>query len=378
MRIKVLILLFLSLFVLQTCKKIPVAELPLDPQLVFNTILNGYEIIWGMDFLPDGDLIFVEKRGKIYRMKNAIVTEITGFPQVLSSGQGGLLDIRVHPDYSVNGWIYASFASANPAGGGQLQLIRFKIVNDQIQNIEILFTTNGSDLWYGHYGSRIVFDKNNYLYLSVGEGGVTSYGGPNTTNSNAQDATSTWGKVHRLNDDGSIPSDNPVIAGNPGPSSIYSYGHRNPQGLAINPETEELWETEHGPKGGDEVNIIKKGANYGWPVYSLGLNYDGTTISSGHAAAGITAPIYSWTPSVATCGMTFITGNSFKSWEGNLLVCGLVSQKLFRCVISVNKITEETVLLENSGRVRNVIQAPDGSIYVSVENPGRIIQIVPQ
>jgi glucose/arabinose dehydrogenase len=376
MRSALLIVFSLILLVLQSCKKEPVVDLISTPFLEFRTILTGYEIIWGMDFLPEGDMIFVEKRGKIYRMKNDIVTEITGFPQVLTSGQGGLLDIRVHPDYSVNGWIYTTFASANPAGGGQLQLIRFKIVNDQIGNIENLFTTNGSNQWYGHYGSRIVFDKNNYLYLSVGEGGTTSYGGPNTPNNNGQNISSSWGKIHRFHDDGSIPTDNPVISGNAGPTSIYSYGHRNPQGLVLNPETGELWETEHGPKGGDEVNIITKGANYGWPAYSLGLNYDGTAISSGHTAAGITGPVYSWTPSIATCGMTFISGDNFKSMKGNLLVCGLVSQKLLRCVVSVNKITEESVLLENSGRVRNVVQAPDGSIYVSVENPGRIIQIV--
>jgi glucose/arabinose dehydrogenase len=142
--------------------------------------------------------------------------------------------------------------------------------------------------------------------------------------------------------------------------------------------TGEIWETEHGPRGGDEVNIITKGANYGWPVYSIGINYDGTTISSGHTAAGITAPVYTWTPSIATCGIAFITSDKFKSWKGNLLVSGLVSQKLIRCVVKSNKITEEDILLSDSGRVRNVIQAPDGSIYVSVENPGRIIQITPE
>ena len=370
MREKVLILLSLTLFILCSCEKETDADLTGVPQLNIKTILTGYEIIWGMDFLPNGDLIFGEKRGKLYRKNNETVTEITGFPEVLSTGQGGLLDIRVHPDYSKNGWIYACYAASNPAGGGQLKLIRFKITNDQVQNIENIFTTNGSNTWYGHYGSRIVFDKAKYLYLSVGEGGVGSYGGPNTINTNAQDPTSSWGKIHRLRDDGSIPADNPVIPGNSGPTSIYTYGHRNPQGLTIHPETGEIWETEHGPKGGDEVNIIIRGANYGWPTYSIGVNYDGTTISSGHSATGITAPIYTWTPSIATCGITFITSNKFKSWKGNLLVSGLVSQKLFRCVVNGDKIVEEDVLLSNSGRVRNVIQAPDGSIYVSVENPG--------
>jgi len=378
MRNKVLIFLSIILFNLYSCEKENEENLTGVPQLNMKTILSGYEIIWGMDFIPNGDLIFAEKQGKLYRINNETVTEITGFPEVLSTGQGGLLDIRVHPDYSKNGWVYASYSASNPAGGGKLKLIRFKITNDQVNNIENIYTTNGSNTWYGHYGSRIVFDMEKNLYLSVGEGGVGSYGGPNTINTNAQNSNSSWGKIHRMRDDGSIPADNPVIPGNSGPTTIYTFGHRNPQGLALNPETGEIWETEHGPRGGDEVNIIIRGANYGWPVYSIGVNYDGTTISSGHNAPGIEAPIHTWTPSIATCGIAFITSNKFKSWKGNLLVSGLVSQKLIRCVVHGNKIIEEVVLLSNSGRVRNVIQAPDGSIYVSVENPGRIIQILPE
>ena len=378
MRNKVLIFLSIILFNLCSCEKENEEDLTGVPQLNMKTILSGYEIIWGMDFIPNGDLIFGEKQGKLYRKNNETVTEITGLPEVLSTGQGGLLDIRVHPDYSKNGWVYACYSASNPAGGGQLKLIRFKITNDQVNNIENIYTTNGSNTWYGHYGSRIVFDMEKNLYLSVGEGGIGSYGGPNTINTNAQNSNTSWGKIHRMRDDGSIPADNPVIPGNSGPTTVYTFGHRNPQGLALNPETGEIWETEHGPRGGDEVNIIIRGANYGWPVYSIGVNYDGTTISSGHNAPGIEAPIHTWTPSIATCGIAFITSNKFKSWKGNLLVGGLVSQKLIRCVVRGNKIIEENVLLSNSGRVRNVIQAPDGSIYVSVENPGRIIQIFPE
>ena len=378
MRKGLLILFSLTLFFQCSCKKEADSDLTGVPQLSMKTILTGYEIIWGMDFLPDGDLIFGEKNGNLYRKHNETVSEITGFPQVLTAGQGGLLDIRIHPDYSQNGWVYACYAAANPAGGGQLQLIRFRIAGDRVQNIENLFTTNGSDTWYGHYGSRIAFDRKKFLYLSIGEGGVGSYGGPDAVNTNAQDLTSSWGKIHRLKDDGTIPSDNPVISVNSGPSSVYTYGHRNPQGLILNPETGEIWETEHGPKGGDEVNIIVSGANYGWPIYSIGVNYDGTTISSGHTAPGIKSPIYTWTPSIATCGIAFITSDKFKSWKGNLLVSGLVSQKLIRCVVNGDRIVGEDVLLSNSGRVRNVIQAPDGSIYVSVEDPGRIIQISPE
>ena len=375
-------ILYLGLIstLLFSCTKVlpeePAEELPDTVDVSIEIILSGYEIIWGMDFLPDGDLVFGEKRGRLYRKSGGTVSEITGFPQVLSVGQGGLLDIRVHPDYSNNGWIYASYSASNPAGGGLLKLIRFKLAGNQVQNTEELFVTNGSNTWLGHYGSRIVFDNNNYLYLSIGEGGSTSYGGPDAVNNNALNIQSDWGKIHRFKDDGSIPADNPVFVGNPGPTSVYSIGHRNPQGLAIHPVTGDIWSSEHGPRGGDELNIIVKGANYGWPAYSLGVNYDGTIISTSHSGPGITPPVYSWTPSIGVCGISFIEGDRFKSWKGNLLASGLASQKLYRCVVADNEIISEEVLLSGYGRVRNVIQSPDGAIYVSVENPGRIIRII--
>lgn len=369
-------------FLLNSCKEGSEEDVTEDltssPQLKIQTIVTGYQIIWGMDFLPNGDLIFTEKRGRVYKKTGETITEITGFPEVRSLGQGGLLDIKAHPDYSTNGWIYACFAASSPAGGGQLKLIRFNIIDNQIRNIENIFSSGGSNTWNGHYGSRILFDRNNYLYLSTGEGGIRSYGGPNTDNNNAQDLTSNLGKIHRIRDDGSIPAENPVFPGNPGPTTVYSYGHRNPQGLAMHPDREEIWQTEHGPSGGDEINIITKGANYGWPDYSLGKNYDQTTISSGHTAPGITEPLFTWSPSIGVCGMIFITDDKWKSWKGNLLVSGLASEKLHRLVITGTTITEEKILLENSGRVRDIIQAPDGSIYVSVEEPGRIIQITPE
>ncbi len=349
-----------------------------EPEITISTILTGYEIIWGMDFLPGGDLIFGEKRGKLYILSNETVKEITGFPAVFPQGQGGLLDIRVHPDYKSNGWIYASYSGSLPGGSGQLNLIRFRIINDEVKDIENLFSSGGINTWYGHYGSRILFDRDKFLFLSIGEGGSTSLGGPNSPNLNAQNTKSNWGKIHRFKDDGSIPANNPVLPGNSGPVSIWSYGHRNPQGLALHPETGDVWSAEHGPKGGDELNIIIKGLNYGWPLYSLGINYDGTTISPGHTAKGIEPPLYTWTPSIGVCAITFITSDKFGSWKGNLLVSGLASQKLYRCVIKDNKVTNETELLTGYGRVRNVIQGPDGSIYVSVEGPGRIIRITPK
>lgn len=381
-----LILISVSFLIVQSCTKEfagnpnedPDGDPAGIPELKIQTVLTGYEIIWGMDFLPDSSLVFGEKGGSLYRKTDGTVAKISGFPKVLSAGQGGLLDIRVHPDYSDNGWIYATYSASNSSGGGELRLVRFRIVNNQVENLENLFTTNGSNTWNGHYGSRIVFDSTEHIYLSIGEGGPGTYGGPNTLNNNAQNLESSWGKIHRLKDDGSIPDDNPVFPGKSGPTSIYSYGNRNPQGLSVHPQTGEVWESEHGPRGGDELNIISRGANYGWPVYSIGINYDGTPISTGHNATGITEPVYTWTPSIGTCGIAFITSDKFKSWKGNLLVSGLASKELYMCEIKDNLIIKEEILLSNSSRVRNVAQAPDGSIYVSVENPGRLIRIIPE
>jgi glucose/arabinose dehydrogenase len=181
-----------------------------------------------------------------------------------------------------------------------------------------------------------------------------------------------------MNDAGSIPADNPILPGQTTPGTAYAMGIRSPQGLAIHPTSGEIWETEHGPKGGDEVNIIVKGGHYGWPLYSVGVNYDGTTISQGHTAAGIVSPIHTWTPSIGVCGTAFITADAFKDWKGSLVVGGLASQKLYRCKIDGARVVSAEVIPGVSGRVRNVIQGPDGSLYVSVEGPGRILRLRPQ
>jgi glucose/arabinose dehydrogenase len=366
---------------LVSCKK-NVPSPPIDnttlPQLSISTVLTGYEIIWGFDFLPNGDLLFTEKRGKVYRHSNGVVTELTGFPAVRNSGQGGLLDIRVHPDYASNGWVYACYAANATDGSGELRLIRFKIAGTAIQSVENIFTTGGGNTWSGHYGSRIAFDANRMLYLSLGEGGTGSYGGPTASNRNSSNTSSAWGKIHRLTAEGGIPLDNPILPGQTSASTLFAYGVRNPQGMTIHPTTGAVWESEHGPKGGDEINIITRAANYGWPFYSLGTNYDNTVISQGHTATGIVAPIFSWTPSVGVSGMAFITHNSFKAWKGSLLVGALVAQKLYRCVVSGTSISEAAIVEGISGRVRHVAQALNGSVYVAIEGPGRIIEIKAQ
>lgn len=373
-----IIVSILLIIIVAACEKKSVTTSPdetTNPEITINAVVTGYEIIWGFDFLPNGDMIFVEKRGKIYRYTNGVVTELSGFPVVRSSGQGGLMDVRVHPDYSINGWVYASYAATATNGTGELRVVRFKIAGNAVQNVETIFQTGGGNTWNGHYGSRLAFDANRLLYIAVGEGGTGSYGGPNASNRNSSNTASPWGKIHRVTASGGVPSDNPVLPGQTTASSIFAYGVRNPQGMVIHPTTGAVWESEHGPKGGDEINILSTGANYGWPNYSLGMNYDNTMISQGHTASGIVAPTFSWTPSIGVAGIAFITDNSFKAWKGNLLASGLASQQLHRCIVNGTTITSAEVIAGINGRVRHVAQSPDGSVYVSVEGPGRIMKI---
>jgi len=354
---------------------LPEVTLANDPEITVTTIVTGNDVIWGMELLPNGDLIYGEKKGKIYIKRGEQTIPLEGFPAVKSGGQGGLMDLKAHPNYVKNGWIYATFTSLVAEKDSEVKLVRFKVKNDKIQNVENIFATGGGNTFNNHYGSRIAFDKNNYLFVSIGEGGGSSLGGPNSTNKNAQDTKLNWGKVHRMKDNGDVPSDNPVLPGNTKPTTIFSYGHRNPQGLTLNPQTGDIWETEHGPKGGDEINIISKGENYGWPTYSIGINYNGTTVSNDHKAEGIKEPIFTWTPSIGVCGITFINSDNFKSWKGNFLATGLAGQKLYRFVIKDNKVVEENIWMEKMGRFRNVIQGSDGAIYISLEGPGRILKV---
>lgn len=334
-----------------------------DPVVSFETILNNYEIIWGMDFTPNGDLLFTEKRGKFYILNQSTgtVNEITGLPSDIDSrGQGGLLDVRVHPNYSSNGWIYLSYAST----GGYINIIRGKINNNQFINKETILKSTTNSSWFGHYGCRLAFNHQGYLYIAIGEGSGES-----------QNMNSVWGKIHRVHDDGRVPNDNPIWQGTTAPSSIYAIGLRNPQGLTFNPLTNEIWETEHGPMGGDEINLIKPGVNYGWPIVSYGKNYDGSIITTEPEKPGYELPIHYWTPSIAPSGLTFVSTAKYKNWKGNLLAGSLKFMYLNRIQLQNKKVVAENKLLENVGRVRNIREAPDGTIYIAVEGPGRIIKI---
>lgn len=351
--------------------QIPENKVNTPKKVIFTPVLfvDELEIPWGFTFLPDGSLLVTEKKGDLILFKDNKKQKIANIPEVYLRGQGGLLDIETHPNYKENGWLYLSFAS--PRGkekGGHTAILRAKLKNTALVEKELLYKASPNTTKGQHFGSRIVFDKDNYLYFSIGERGARD--------TNPQDIKRDGGKIYRLHDDGSIPKDNPFIGVDNAKAAIYSYGHRNPQGLILHPITGEIWDNEHGPKGGDEINIIKKGANYGWPVITYGLNYSGTPITNKTEMKGMKQPLHYWNPSIAPSGMAFITSDKYREWKGNLLVGSLKFQYLERLILKDNKVIYREKLMPNLGRVRAVKQGPDGYIYVAVEGKG-IYKLIP-
>ena len=326
-------------------------------------VVEGIPIPWGIDFLPDQSMLITDKSGEIYHFKDGKKQKLSNVPEVYVRGQGGLLDIAVHPDYANNGWIYFTYASSEGEGeGGNTAIARAKINGSQLTNIEVLYKAGPNTTKGQHFGSRIAFDKEGYLYFSAGERGARD--------ENPQDITRDNGKVYRLNDDGSIPQDNPFVGKENAKEAIYSYGHRNPQGMILNPETGEIWVHEHGPQGGDEINVVKAGANYGWPVVTYGENYDGTPITEERSRPEFEDPIFYWLPSIAPSGFAYVTSEKYPDLKGNLLAGSLKFQYLELLILDGKKITKREKLVEKVGRLREVVEGPDGNIYLGVEGKG--------
>ena len=334
-------------------------------------LIDEMQIPWGMTFLPDGALLITQKSGELYHFKDGKKIAISNVPETYQRGQGGLLDIELHPDYANNGWIYISYASSEgEEKGGHTALMRAKLEGNSLTNNELLYKAGPNTTKGQHFGSRIVFDNDGYLFLSIGERGARD--------ENPQDITRDGGKIYRFNADGSIPKDNPFYNTEGAKTAIYSYGHRNPQGLVKHPETGEIWDHEHGPRGGDEINIVKAGANYGWPIITYGINYSGTPITDKREMDGMEQPIHYWLPSIAPSGMTFITTDTYGSaWKGSLLVGSLKFQYLERLEMNGTKVISREKLMTDIGRVRDVKEGPDGLIYVAVEGKG-IYKLVPK
>ena len=340
---------------------------------VIDTVVTGLEVPWGLAFLPDGDLLISQRKGTLHIFSDGKLSDpIRGLPPIMVFGQGGLLDLALHPDYKNNGWIYISYSAPDTTSAEQIgstAVMRARLKGDKLVDQQILFRGAPATEKGQHWGCKLSFDGKGHLFFGVGERGQRD--------DFPQKITNTNGKIHRINDDGSIPQDNPFVNTPGAVKSIYSYGHRNPQGTAVHPVTGEVWETEHGPRGGDEINLIRPGLNYGWPVISYGINYDGTKLTDITKKEGMEQPIHQWTPSIAPCGMTFVTGDRFKKWENNMLVGSLRFDYVERVVLDGHKVVHMEKLAEGIGRVRNVVMSPDGLVYIGLEEPGMIVRLVP-
>ena len=335
------------------------------------TFIDGFEIPWGMAFLPDNRMLVTDRIGDLWivaidgKDKVKVIGEV---PNVRSKGQGGMLDVEVHPDFNNNSYIYLSYSDDDLDNKSHTTLIRAKLVNNRLVDSQIIFRPEEKFFTKKslHFGSRIIFDDDGFIYFCIGDRGDRDL---------AQNLDMPNGKMYRIRDDGTIPIDNPFYYTKGAIKSIWSYGHRNPQGLAIHPLTRQLWEAEHGPRGGDEVNIILKGHNYGWPVITYGKNYSGTIISKLTHHEGMDQPVFHWTPSIAVCGIAFYDGDQFPEWNNNLLATSLKFERLHRIELDGLNMVKDEIIFEAGSRVRDVEVGPDGMIYVALEDPGRIVKL---
>jgi glucose/arabinose dehydrogenase len=341
---------------------------------IVENFIDGFEIPWGMCFLPNKDLLVSDRNGTLWQIKKdgKSKKKISGVPKVKYKGQGGLLDVQIHPNFIDNNLVYICFSDFLPKDKNKsfTSIVRAELKNNKLLNVQTIYKAD--DKFYTksnvHYGSRLVFDNNNYLYFSIGDRG---------NRNQAQLLTTPNGKIHRLNDDGSIPEDNPFVNKPDAQKSIWTYGNRNPQGLVIDKKTYSIFSAEHGPRGGDELNVIEKGKNYGWPEITYGINYIGTKITKYTHKEGMEQPITHWTPSIAVCGIDFYDNKIFTNWQNNLFVTSLKFENLYRLEIENRKVVKQELILNTGSRVRDVETGPDGFIYVAIEDPGRVIRLKP-
>lgn len=331
-------------------------------------VADGLVNPWSIAFLPGGDMLVTERPGRLRIIRNGrlLPNSVPGVPRVLAQGQGGLLDVVPHPNFASNRLIYLSFSK--PIGDGSeatTAVIRGRFENDRLTNVEEIFEAQSRGR--GHYGCRLAFDRDGFLFITIGDRQVPPRG--DLEAHPAQDLSNHHGTINRLHDDGRVPADNPFVDRRGARPEIWTYGHRNPQGLAIHPETGDIWSTEHGPQGGDELNIIQKGRNYGWPVIGYGVNYgSGTAIHQGTRREGMEEPVHFWVPSIATAGVLIYTGDRFPQWRGNIFVGGMAGQQLARLTMDGQEVTVEETLLRGFGRIRDVKQGPDGYIYLAIDS----------
>jgi glucose/arabinose dehydrogenase len=327
------------------------------------------DCIWGFDFLPSGNIVFTQRDGELKQLNvnTHEVTTIQNIPEVAAKGQGGLLDVRVHPKFNSTHWLYLTYSVALPSGM-TTRLARAELTDGALTHFQVLFTAFEANNNRIHFGGRIEFDGQGHVFLSIGE---------RNERDKAQSLSFDNGKILRFNDDGSVPSDNPFVNTVGARPEIWSLGHRNPQGLAIHPQTGELWEAEFGPLGGDEINLIKPSQNYGWPVVTYGREYYGMSIGEGTNKAGMQQPIVYYVPSISPSGIGFYDGEAFPQWKGNLFAAALSGQQLQRLVIDNHRVVnQEALLTDLKWRFRHVRQGIDGLLYFSTDE-GKLARISP-
>lgn len=334
-------------------------------------VASGLDHPWGLAFLPDGAMLVTERPGRLRVIRNGALdpTPVSGVPEVAAVGQGGLLDVALHPRFRDNRLVYLSYAGKGRGGAGT-EVARGRLSEGRLEDLEILFAVRPKSRGGRHFGSRLVFGAQGYLYVTAGERGDPD---------RAQDPGDAAGSVIRLTEDGGIPPDNPFVGRAGARPEIFSIGHRNPQGLARHPETGRIWEVEHGPRGGDEVNVIEAGVNYGWPVITYGMSYAGFPIGEGSEKPGMAQPVTYWVPSISPSGMAFYTGAAFPAWRGNLFVGALSGELLVRLELDGERVVHEERLLEAFGeRIRDVRQGPDGFLYLLTDAPdGALLRLEP-
>ena len=338
------------------------------------TVAQGISIPWAIEALPNGDLLITERSGILYLLRNnsTSLTKITGLPKIDANGQGGLLDLELHPDFANNQWLYITYSSSEGDGAGSnTALMRAKLSNDHSQLLESqqLYKGEHNSKKGQHYGSRIVFDNQNYVYFSIGDRGSRDI--------NPQDLGRDGGKIYRLHDDGKIPSDNPFVNQKGAKPAVWSYGHRNPQGMWFDGDNSIFWAHEHGPRGGDELNMIKPKTNYGWPVVSYGINYSGTSFTDLTEKPGMQAPILQWTPSIAPSDMLLVKGDKYPELKGKFLLASMKYAFVSVLEIADGKVVKQSKLLEGIGRIRSLAQGDDGTIYLGLDGQG-IVRLDPK
>jgi glucose/arabinose dehydrogenase len=337
------------------------------------TLVQGLQHPWSLAFLPDGRMLVTERPGRLRIVSSDFKLDpipVDGLPRVTAAGQGGMFDVVLHPKYAENGWIYLAYNGPGD-GGWSTEMMRAKLDGHRLTQTQILFRLEPKSTTGQHFGGRIVFDRQGYVYLTLGDRGEKE---------RAQRLDDHAGSVIRLHDDGRVPADNPFVKRAGAKPEKFTLGNRNMQGAALHPKTGELWTHEHGPQGGDEINVIRAGRNYGWPVITYGVNYGiGTKIGEGTHKAGMEQPLYKWVPSIAPSGMAFYEADRFPNWRGNLLIGALRDEMLVRLELDGEKVTKEERLLQHTiGRIRDVRVGPDGYVYLLTdESRGVLARLEP-